>query len=93
MNSPDNLNRFKARSRKLIFYESKKFKEAEKKRMEQNKPEHGQVIYGEVKDGLFFCSLYDTEEDKVIPGWLFAMRYGDYTPYFDMDWEEDNESD
>lgn len=61
--------RLKEREGKIIYFESKEFKEDEKLRMAANKPkEHYPIGFNRT-----YCPIYD----KIRPEWLCANEHGD----------------
>lgn len=71
---------FKERNRKLVFYESREFKDAEKARREASKPKDHVILDND--------RVYCPEVDRIRPTWLCEQEHGDRNPYFDMDREE-----
>lgn len=57
------LSHFKERQARLVFYESKEFKEAELKRIERSKPREHEAI-------LNTKNVYCPIEGRIRPAWL-----------------------
>lgn len=77
---------FMSRQRKIEFFNSKGFKIAEARRINESKPNEHVYIDDEGMLGRVYCP----EEDKIRPAWLCAQQHGDYDSRTDEDQERED---